>query len=107
MDPIQEYVKTVLAQAKLADLPDELRSGIEDQLTVLAYRRIGVLVATELGEERSAEFAQLIEQNPEELNHPAINDFLTKHIQRFDVKLQEALGKMAADFIQKLHGADR
>ncbi|HBY73701.1 MAG TPA: hypothetical protein DEG44_03360 [Candidatus Kerfeldbacteria bacterium] len=107
MDPIQEYVSSVMKHAKLADLPDDLRSGIQDQLTVLAYRRIGVLVVTELGEKNSGEFMQLIERNPAEMDHVAINEFLTKHIDRFDVKLQEALGSLAADFIQKLHGAVR
>lgn len=102
MDPIRDYINTVLKQAKLDTLPDELRLGLEEQLVILAYRRVGEVVMAQLNESQQAEFLSLIEANPEQLNHTAINDFLANHTKKLDIEVRDALGNLGADFLSRM-----
>lgn len=102
MDPIKEYVVTVLKKAGLDTLPDELRLGLEEQLMILAYRKIGEVVMQQLNEEKQKQFVDLIEADPENINHDAINQFLSEHTNKLDVQVKDALGELGANFLSRM-----
>lgn len=101
-DPIQNYVQAILKEGKLDTLPDDLRIGLEEQLTVLVYQRIGTLMVNELGDAASEQFFSLLEKNPLQPDHVQLNQFLSDHIEHFDTKLADSLADLGADFLQRL-----
>ena len=104
MDPVKDFVSNLLKEAKLDTLPEDLRTNIENQLLVQTYKRIGTVIMNELNNEQAAEYAKLIE-NPQQVNEQAVNEFLTKHTQKMDQKIQAALVDLAATFLTNLKKA--
>ena len=101
MDPIQDYVTALLKQTKLDTLPAEMKVDIQEQLTVQAYRRIGVVMVTELGQEKSDQLMTMVE-NPAQVNTDAVNRFITEHTKGFETKVQAALVELGAEFIKQM-----
>lgn len=101
MDPIQDYVTALLKQTKLDTLPDEMKVDIQEQLTVQAYRRIGVVMVTELGQEKSDVLMAMVE-DPAQVNADAVNRFITEHTKGFETKVQTALVELGAEFIKQM-----
>lgn len=102
MDPIKEYVTTILKKAHLDTLPDELRLGLEEQLMMLAYRKIGEVVMQQLDEAKQKQFVDLIEADPENLNHDGINQFLSEHTSKLDIQVKDTLGELGANFLSRM-----
>lgn len=101
MDPIQDYVTALLKQTKLDTLPDEMKVDIQEQLTVQAYRRIGVVMVTELGQEKSDALMTMV-ADPAQVNTDAVNRFITEHTKGFETKVQAALVELGAEFIKQM-----
>ncbi len=107
MDPINEFVQTLMKEAGLSGLSDDLRLGLERQLQVLAYRRIGEVILDELGEAEQIAFMQIVDRNPETPDYDAINHFLAQHTKGLDIKLREALRKLGTLFLEQMSLAKR
>lgn len=101
MDPIQDYVAALLKQTKLDTLPEAMKANIQEQLLVQAYRRIGVVMVTELGQEKSDQLMELV-ADPAKTNMEAVNRFITDNTKGFETKVQTALADLGAEFIKQL-----
>ncbi|MBI4407967.1 MAG: hypothetical protein HY565_05725 [Candidatus Kerfeldbacteria bacterium] len=101
MDPIQDFITALLKQTNLDTLPDEMKVDIQEQLTVQAYRRIGIVMATELGQKKSDELMTLVD-DPAAVHTDAVNRFITEHTKGLETKVQAALVELGAEFIKQM-----
>lgn len=103
---MDQFVNSLMKEAKLDTLPEEFQISLRDQLTTQAYRRIGAAILKELNEKDSDAFLALVDlTKPEDVDQPKLNAFLSEKITDFEAKVSTALESLAGEFLTNMQEA--
>lgn len=106
---MDQYVKQIMAQAGIADLPEDFKQDYMEKLSIEAQRRLGIMAMGEMDENGLKDFEKLMAENkqpqPEELM-----EFFKARIPDFESKVTAALKEFAEEFAggaEKLRAENR
>jgi len=106
MEPMDQFVNSLMKEAKLDTLPEEFQTNLRDQLATQAYRRIGAAILKELNEADGEAFLAMVDfSQPQQVDQSKLNAFLAEKIDGFDVKVSTALESLATEFLKNMQEA--
>jgi len=97
---IQSFIKEVIRQAGLNDMPEEFLQEYEERLTIEAQKRLGLAAIKELTDEEAITLAKIAEESN---NDPKkIQEFLASHIDNFEEKMAKILADFGKEIINTI-----
>ncbi len=98
---IRSFIKEVIKQAGLNDMPEDFLQEYEERLTIEAQKRLGLAAIKELNDEDTAALAKIAEESN---NDPQkIQEFLASHIDNFEEKMAKVLAEFGKEVINAIN----
>ncbi len=98
---IQNFIKEVLKQAGLTDMPKDFLQEYEERLTIEAQKRLGLAAIKELKDEDAATLAKIAEESNN--NPQKIQEFLSSHINNFEEKMAKVLADFGKEIVNNIN----
>lgn len=94
---MEQYVNQIMAQAGIADLPEDFKKDYMEKLSVEAQRRLGIMALGEMDEHGLKDFEKLMAEN-KETKPEELMEFFKTRVPDFENKVTQALKKFAEEF---------
>lgn len=99
MNPLESFVDYLMTEAGYNGLAPEYQASYREQLLAQVLRRVGIIAMNELPEEKAAEFANVLGDDPTKVDQTKVGAFLENNIEDFGAKLQAGLDQFAKEFL--------
>ena len=97
-EAIDQFIDTLLREAKLDVLPDDYKEQYRERLYDQIVSRIGIIAMQNLDEKGAADFSQMLENGVKPGSKEA-QDFFTERIPDFGEKIRLGMVEFAQQFI--------